>query len=56
MKKPTLMDPKFKYVPAAETNLHATFRRIRRELKEAEAAKKPPANVKPLKAKDPKRG
>lgn len=49
MKKPNLMDPSFKYVPAASTNLHATFARVRREMKQAEAAKKPASNVKPLK-------
>ncbi len=29
-----LMDPKFKYVPAAETNVAKTFARIRKQLKE----------------------
>ena len=29
-----LTDPKFKYVPAAKTDLRKTFARIRRELKE----------------------
>lgn len=48
MKRPSLLDPEFRYVPASRTDLHATFKRIRREMKEAEAAKKPPANVKTL--------
>lgn len=54
MKRPNLMDPGFKYVSASKTNLRATFARIRREIKEAEAAKKPAANVKPLKKKEAK--
>jgi hypothetical protein len=53
MKLPTLprglMDPAFKYRRAAETDVAATFARIRRQQKaEAEAANRQPANVKPL--------
>ena len=31
----SILDPKFKYVPAAKANIRATFRRIRREQDEA---------------------
>lgn len=48
MKKPSLMDKDFRYVPASRTNVAATFARIRREQKAAEAAKKPGSNVKAL--------
>lgn len=55
MKRPTLMDPAFKYVPASRTNIALTFARIKRELKEA--AKAQPANVKALpKKKEQRRG
>jgi hypothetical protein len=38
MRKPSLLDPNFRYVPARETNVAETFRRIREELaREAEA-------------------
>lgn len=33
---PSLLDPKFKYVPAAKQNLAKTFARIRKENAEAE--------------------
>lgn len=31
-----ILDPKFKYVPAATTDIRQTFKRIRKEQKEAE--------------------
>lgn len=34
-----LLERTFKYVPASKTNVAATFARIRRQLKEDEAAK-----------------
>jgi hypothetical protein len=51
MKPPSLMDPSFRYVRAAETNIAKTFQRIRRQQKEAEAAKQA-ANVRPMKRKE----
>jgi hypothetical protein len=41
------MDPSFRYVRAAETNIAKTFARIKRQQKEAEAAKKA-QNVRPM--------
>jgi hypothetical protein len=35
----SLLNPNFRYVPASKTNVAKTFKRIRREMKEAEAAK-----------------
>ena len=37
-----LLDPRFKYVPAAHTDIRATFERVRKQLEEAakKAAKK----------------
>ena len=32
---PNILDPKFKYVPAAQTDIAQTFKRIRREQAEA---------------------
>lgn len=37
-RKPSLLDPKFKYVPASQTNVARTFARIRRELAAKEKA------------------
>lgn len=42
-----ILDPRFRYVPAAKTNLAATFRRIRREIAEREQATQ--KNVTPMK-------
>lgn len=30
--KPNILDPKWKYVPASQTNIAATFKRIKKEL------------------------
>ena len=49
-------DKEWRYVRSEATDLHATFRRIRRQMKEAEAAKKPPTNVKALPKKGEKGG
>lgn len=40
MKPTRLLDPRFKYVPARDTNIAKTFARIRREQAKAEAEKK----------------
>lgn len=37
--KPNILDPKFKYVPAAATDVAKTFERVRREMREAEKKK-----------------
>lgn len=34
--KPNILDPKFKYVPAAATDVSKTFARVRKEMQEAE--------------------
>lgn len=52
MKPPSLMDKEFRYVPSGTTDIRKTFARIRREM--AEAAKKQPANVRPMKKKEGK--
>lgn len=57
MSDPTLKRWKTKewtYYPANDTDISRTFRRIRREQKEAEAAKKPASNVKALTKKGAK--
>lgn len=46
MKRARLLDPSFKYVKAADTDVAKTFARVRREMKEQAA--KPAPNVKPL--------
>lgn len=45
-------DKTWKYVPSESTDLHALFKRIRKQIKEAEAAKKPASKVTAL----PKKG
>lgn len=47
--KAKCFDKTWKYKPSGSTDLKATFARIRREQREAEAAKPAPANVKPIK-------
>jgi hypothetical protein len=42
----SILDPSFRYVPAAHTDLRATFRRIRRELAAARAEER--AKVQPI--------
>jgi hypothetical protein len=49
-------DPNFRYVRSEATDIRKTFARVRRQMKEAEAAKKPPANVKTLPKKGEKGG
>lgn len=36
---PSILNPKFRYVPASHTNLHKTFARIRRQMKKEEEKK-----------------
>ena len=47
MKPPkSLLDPAFRYVPAAKTDVAATIRRVRREMAEQEPPRvEPPPNV-----------
>jgi hypothetical protein len=47
-------DKSWRYYPSEDTDVSRTFRRIRQQMKEA--AKAPPANVKPIKSKETKRG
>lgn len=49
-KKARCYDKNWRYTRHEATDLQALFKRIRREM--AEAAKKQPANVKPIKAKE----
>lgn len=42
----SILDPSFRYVPAAKTDVAKTFRRVRRELAEQAAAAA--SNVKPI--------
>lgn len=44
-------DKGWTYYGSENTDVARTFRRIRKQLKEAEAAKKPASNVKPMPAK-----
>lgn len=43
----SILDPRFNYVPAVQTDLRKTFARIRREMEKAKPAA-PPSNVQPL--------
>jgi hypothetical protein len=36
--KPNILDPKWKYVPASQTNIAATFKRIRKEMEKQKEA------------------
>lgn len=49
----SILDPSFKYVPAAKTDLRKTFARIRREMREADR-QAPQAPVIPIKRKEKK--
>jgi hypothetical protein len=49
-KSSKLLDPKFKYVPARNTNIAKTFARIRREQAKIEALTK--ATVTPIKKRE----
>lgn len=44
-----ILDPKFKYVPAAQTDIGKTFKRIRKQLRDAEKQPAKPINVAHLK-------
>ena len=39
----SILDPTFRYVPSASTDLRKTFSRIRREMKAGAAGVRPPA-------------
>jgi hypothetical protein len=45
MKPPSILDPKFKYVPSNNTDLKKTFARVRREMRLPEPAKPDPKIV-----------
>lgn len=45
----SILDPSFKYVNAAATDLRETFKRIRREQEKAAPVVERPSNVKPIK-------
>lgn len=40
-----ILDPKFRYVNSASTDIRKTFARIRRELRESETTKSAPARA-----------
>lgn len=43
----SILDPKFRYVPAAATDIRKTFARIRREQKQADDRRRTPIAVPP---------
>lgn len=43
--KPSLLDPNFKYIASVKTDLHATFRRVRREMREAQEREREEARL-----------
>lgn len=43
-----ILDQKFRYVPAAKTNIRRTFERVRRELKEQAEAQAKVRNVRQI--------
>lgn len=48
MPKPNILDPKFRYVPAAATDIRKTFARVRREQAAERAAQAQQAKPKPV--------
>lgn len=44
-KPPSLLDPKFRYISAAATDLRKTFERVRKEQRAAERPVSPPAQL-----------
>lgn len=54
MNKPrSILDPRFRYVPAAKTDIRKTFARVRRELARANAR---PVDIRPLPIKEARGG
>jgi hypothetical protein len=50
--KPDILNPKWTYIPSAETDLRKTFARIRREQKTTDIARAPVvATIEPKKAR-----
>lgn len=52
----SLMDPKWKYIPASRTDVAATFARIRRELKAAESLKQEAPKVRAIRQPATRKG